>query len=280
MVYKNTSKATKELNRRYYLEHPLVLGWGKRTEGVSITRRKPIIDDKTREYIDAKGVIGENVDTKNLVVYLKLNNKTTEILDNAFLSSGSLEFVETSPSLKKIGKSAFSQCENLKYVTLAEGVQEIGDKAFFRCGNIREGVFIIPESVKKIGKNVFDFSSVCRLICSRELAEKYVRERKDELQTLEIFAVDGEYLFRYKSAPMKTTFLSVYEWNPEEDNLEDINIRTDWKVCAGNNHKPNVCNYILRNGEWKESNTHKGKNGNGENLNVTPKKQAEDELVK
>lgn len=125
MAYKNASKATKELNRRYYFEHPLVLGWDKRTDGVNITRRKPIIDDKTREYIDAKGVIGENIDTKDLVVYLKLNNKTTEILDNAFLSSGSLEFVETSPSLKKSGSLHFRSVKTWNMLLLLKGFKKL-----------------------------------------------------------------------------------------------------------------------------------------------------------
>lgn len=68
-----------------------------------------------------------------------------------------IESVKFPSTLTEIGSRAFSSCQNLKSIEFGSGVAEIGsnicDKVFSGCKSLK--TVIIPEQVKKIGKDAF-----------------------------------------------------------------------------------------------------------------------------
>lgn len=72
---------------------------------------------------------------------------------NAFSNCKSLSNVKINGSVYLIGDSAFSYCTNLSELTIPNGIFSIGDEVFL--GSSLTTV-TIPESVRFIGKNLFD----------------------------------------------------------------------------------------------------------------------------
>ena len=119
-----------------------------------------------------------------------LSDDLEEIESSLFIRCHSLRMLHLGKKIHKIASNAFNYCESLQRFTVdsdnsvysaddgilvdkdgkrivrcpeglfvdemhvSDNVQEIGDNAFMRCENIR--IFIMPDSLKTIGKNAFD----------------------------------------------------------------------------------------------------------------------------
>jgi len=79
------------------------------------------------------------------------------------------------PFVRVIGENAFTNCRRLTAVTLSEGVREIHDDAFWFCYEMETAV--LPASVTKIGKRIFDECDKLTLRAPRgSAAERYAEE--------------------------------------------------------------------------------------------------------
>ena len=129
----------------------------------------------------------------------------TSIGDYAFYGCTNLTSVTIPEGVTKIGAFVFENCTSLTSITIPEGVTEIGDGAFsdcisltsievdsgnenyvsedgvlfnkdktelIFCSSIKEGTYVIPESVKKIGYEAF---SDCTNLTSVTIPEGVTR---------------------------------------------------------------------------------------------------------
>ena len=84
------------------------------------------------------------------ITKIKLPDTLKEIGKSTFASSN-LKEIEV--NVKKIKEYTFYNCKDLVKVVLKEGVTTVEKEAFL-CPNI--STFIWPDSVKEVGKDVFD----------------------------------------------------------------------------------------------------------------------------
>lgn len=123
---------------------------------------------QVKEYIIGESVnrIGNSLcssctDLTNVII----GNNVTTIGDNAFAYCTSLANATIGNNVTIIGNSAFAGCTNLTNVIMGNRVTEMGDFAF-NCGITS---IILPESLTKVGTNVFSFSSLTSIKIPKSL---------------------------------------------------------------------------------------------------------------
>lgn len=79
--------------------------------------------------------------------------RITEIYEKAFKDNTTIQEVELSSNISKIGNAAFEGCTSLKKVTLHEGLATIGNKAFLNCSSLTE--LKTPSTLQSIGSYAF-----------------------------------------------------------------------------------------------------------------------------
>lgn len=75
-----------------------------------------------------------------------------ELGNNVFTQSG-IRHAEIAGNRIVCGTDVFSQCSKLKKLIFLDGVKEIGDKFAYECKELSS--VILPDSIEKIGRNVF-----------------------------------------------------------------------------------------------------------------------------
>ena len=88
---------------------------------------------------------------------VKLPDHVTRIEGDAFMDSGLVTF-DMGRSVTYIGASAFQGNRYLNSITLSNCLEEIGNQAFYNTGAFQSNL-VIPDSVHKIGMNVFTNTS-------------------------------------------------------------------------------------------------------------------------
>lgn len=78
----------------------------------------------------------------------------TSIADNAFKSSGRIEYVVLGPNIHTIGNNAFYNCSKLKTVELPNTITSFGESVFGRCRSLLE--VNIPLLITEIPNYTFD----------------------------------------------------------------------------------------------------------------------------
>ena len=70
------------------------------------------------------------------------------------INRDTVESIDVSGCIPRVGVGAFYNCSSLKRITIREGVTEIGENAFYSSCNYLEEL-IIPSSIISIGSNAF-----------------------------------------------------------------------------------------------------------------------------
>jgi len=98
--------------------------------------------------------------------------KVVHIDSGAFMTGTrpSLSVFKAPPTLKRIGKDAFANQTRLNHITLNEGFEVIGEGAFKDCNS-----FVIPSTVKEIGKNALNPNRTYR-VHKDSYAEQYCKD--------------------------------------------------------------------------------------------------------
>lgn len=86
---------------------------------------------------------------------LRIPKSIEEIGNDAFKNCLKLTKLQFSDALKSIGDGAFNWCISLKEIALGRGLVRISQYAFDHTAIQK---IIIPDSVKELGKNLFDYS--------------------------------------------------------------------------------------------------------------------------
>ena len=104
--------------------------------------------------------------SRDSLIELKLDSRTTSINQYAFFGCSSLTSIEIPSSVTSIGSSAFYECTSLTTITFGDNSQltSIGGKAFENCSNLTS--IEIPSNVTSIGYDAF---SGCSSLTSIEI---------------------------------------------------------------------------------------------------------------
>ena len=112
-----------------------------------------------------KALLGGN-NAKNVV----MTGEIREIVASAFFNDESIEKLTTNNELIRISSQAFYGVKNLKSVTLNQGLVSIQDYAFYKTSI---EYIVIPDSVKYMGKNVFNCGKIYLDVYSRPSGWRY-----------------------------------------------------------------------------------------------------------
>ncbi len=89
---------------------------------------------------------------------LEFNKELTEIPDNLFYESYTLQSVQIPDTVTSIGYYAFYYCENLEKINTPKNLVSIGYSAFEGCFNLVE--FKFPKSLKRLYSKSFSYSGL------------------------------------------------------------------------------------------------------------------------
>lgn len=104
---------------------------------------------------------------KNTAKVFKVNEKTSMIMNNAFMGAKYLEEIILPPKIQNIGEKAFIECVNLKTIKNMEStkLRELNCETFFECKKLTE--IILPKSIVSIGQECF---SGCEKLTDKSFA--------------------------------------------------------------------------------------------------------------
>ena len=89
---------------------------------------------------------------------VKLPDSIISIGDEAFSGCTNISSITLGNGTKTIGNKAFAECSTLEKINL-NSVEEIGDNALFKCYSLETSI-TMPKTLKKLGDNVFNMSSI------------------------------------------------------------------------------------------------------------------------
>ena len=150
--------------------------------------------------------------TSRNVAEVTLDNRTTEINQEAFSHCLSLTSIKIKENVTRIGQSAFSYCFSLTSITF-EGnskLVSIGNYAFRACGDLTS--ISIPEGVTSIGIYVFDSCSSLTSIEVDSVNANYSSE--DGV----LFNKDKTTLVAYPAGNTRTSYIIPSSVNSIDDN--------------------------------------------------------------
>lgn len=117
----------------------------------------------------------------------------------AFLNCTALRSVTMGEGVTTISESAFYGCTALPEITLGKNVEVIGPYAFVGCTGIT-GTLVIPESVREISYNSFEFLKVSAFeVASGNASYASVDGN--------LYSKDGKSLIKYASGKKETRFV-------------------------------------------------------------------------
>lgn len=111
------------------------------------------IKDNYNNFVDVSYTV---IDANNN--YVAIGNKSGSAFFaptavSSFYIHSSINYENTTYSVKSIGKSAFASCSNMYSVTIPNSITSIGVGAFYGCGKLSK--IQLPNSVTAIGNNAF-----------------------------------------------------------------------------------------------------------------------------
>ena len=110
------------------------------------------VEEDSDFVINADGILTEYKGSDSDVV---IPDEVTEIGDNVFKDSKTIESVEFPDNLRKIGSNAFYGCSSLRgELRLPDSLETIGEFAFYNCSGIT-GELTIPDKVSMLSYGVF-----------------------------------------------------------------------------------------------------------------------------
>ena len=135
-----------------------------------------------------KRIASDAFHNNKLIRKVVIHDGIKEIGDRAFSGCSNLEYIELPKGLQNLSDGLFSFCENLKTVVFPKVKFSLGGSVFCGCYNLYENDFLIltdvlagccsgedsvqgPTSIKKIGKEAFQFSSAKKIVIPRGVEE-------------------------------------------------------------------------------------------------------------
>ena len=156
---------------------------------------------------------------------ITIPSSVTSIGDRAFYHCSSLTSITITDSVTSIGNGAFSYCRSLTSITLPSSITSISDSAFWNCGSLTS--ITIPASVTTIGSSAF--------YQCHALAEVYNYSPSITVKLGETSSSNNGYLGQYAKVVYNASDLTGVK--PETritvvDNVQYYNYGDDFIVLA------------------------------------------------